>query len=135
MSTGIRRYPPIPTNHGAARCPLTFQQERVLYLCDLDPDSSIWDINTCKRLAGEVNASLLKLAVARLAERHQVLRTRISRGADGPTQSFDQDAGSAFRHLDISDEAGRDHEGALRARLTEICQKPITKWTYDDLLF
>jgi tyrocidine synthetase-3 len=135
MVTGIRKYPPIPTNVGVTHCPLTFQQERVLYFCELDPDSSIWDINTCKRLTGKVDVGLLKRAVELLIEGHQILRTKISRGSDGPGQSFDQDTSDALRHIDISDEAKHDVEGALWSRISEICQKPISKLTYDDLLF
>jgi tyrocidine synthetase-3 len=135
MLTGIRKYSPITANARVTRCPLTFQQERVLYFCELDPDSSIWDINTCKRLTGKINVRLLKRAVERLIERHQVLRTKISRGSNGPSQSFDQDTGKAFRHINLSKETRPDVEGALSSRISEICQKPISKWTYDDLLF
>ncbi|MGC2775263.1 MAG: amino acid adenylation domain-containing protein [Bradyrhizobium sp.] len=133
--TGLRRYPPIPANAGSAPCQLSFQQERVLHFCELEPDSSIWDINTCKRLTGTIDVRILKRAVDRLVERHQVLRTRISRSADGPTQSFDQKAADAFRHIDISVEAKRGAEEALSARIAEICRKPISRWTYEDLLF
>ncbi len=133
--TGIRKYSPIHVQAGVADCPLTFQQERVLYFCELDPDSSIWDINTCKRLTGEVDVGSLERALERLVEGHQVLRTRIFRGEDGPRQSFDQDTGGAFRHIDMSAQARHDVEGALSAQLSAICQKAISKWAYDDLLF
>jgi amino acid adenylation domain-containing protein len=135
MLTAIRKYPPIPTHERAARCPLTFQQERVLYFCELDPDSSIWDINTCKRLKGTIDVRLLKRAVARLVERHQILRTRIFRDGEGTAQSFDQKCDRAFRHLDMSKRAKDDVERALSLRISQICQKPISKWTFDDLLF
>lgn len=133
--TGIRKYPPIPANPEATDCPLTFQQERVLYFCELDPDSSIWDINTCKRLTGRVDAGLMKQAVKRLIEGHQTLRTRIWRGYDGPRQSFDQDTEGVFRHVDLTSGTQRDGEKALASRIAEICQKPISKWTYGDPLF
>lgn len=133
--TSIRKYPPIRANAGVLACPLSFQQERVLYFCELDPDSSIWDINTCKRLTGSVDVRMLKQAVERLIEGHQILRTRISRGSDGPIQSFDQDTGDAFRHIDISTQAKANVDEALSSRISEICQKPISKWTYNDLLF
>ncbi len=132
---GIRRYPPIPAGGVIASCPLTFQQERVLYFCELNPDSSIWDINTCKRLTGDLDVPLLQRATGQLMEHHQVLRTKISRGIDGPGQSFDQDTGKAFRYIDMSKEAQGDVEGALSSGISQICQKPISKWTYDDLLF
>jgi len=103
-SYGIRRYPPIPAQAEVADCPLTFQQERVLHFCELDPGSSIWDINTCKRLTGEVDAGSLQRALERLIEGHQVLRTRISRNDDGSSrQSFDQDTRDAFRGSRPSD--------------------------------
>ncbi len=132
---GIRKYPPIPAQAEVADCPLTFQQERVLHFCELDPGSSIWDINTCKRLTGEVDVGSLPRAVERLIEGHQVLRTRISRNGDGSLQSFDQDTRDAFRHVDMSAEVGNDVEGALSSRLSAICQKAISQRTYDDLLF
>lgn len=133
--SGIRRYPEIPTNAGGGNCPLTFQQERVLYFCELEPDSSIWDINTCKRLTGRIDVPMLRRAVETLAGAYDVLRTKITRGSGGPVQSFDQDLGDAFRHIDLSGEAGRDPDDVLSAQLTAICQEPISRWTYDDLLF
>jgi amino acid adenylation domain-containing protein len=135
MVTGIRKYAPIPVNTRTRHSPLTFQQERVLYFCELNPDSSIWDINTCKRLIGKLDVSLLEQAVRQLIEHHQVLRTRIQRGADGPSQSFDQDTSKAFRYIKLSRKAKHDAESALGAQISRICQKPISRWTYDELLF
>lgn len=132
---GIRRYPPIPAHAGVAHCPLTFQQERVLYFCDLNPDSSIWDINTCKRLKGPLDTASLKRAAGRLIDGHHVLRTHIFRTPDGPRQSFDQNTARAFRQIDISGDANADAASAIAAWLTEICQKPIANRTYDELLF
>ncbi len=132
---GIRRYPPIPLLPGVASCPLTFQQERVLYFCELDPHSSIWDINTCKRIGGALDAGCLRQAVERLAAGHQVLRTRIYKGAEGPQQAFDQDTRKGFRHIDLSAKAKGDADRRLAASITRICQEPISHWTYDDLLF
>lgn len=132
---GIRKYPPIPAQGGSTSCPLTFQQERVLYFCDLEPNSSIWDINTCKRLTGRFDGALLKRAVELLIEGHPVLRTRIFRTRAGPRQAFDLDTSRAFRAIDLREEAKLDPEGALAARLTQICQKAIAGRTYDALLF
>jgi tyrocidine synthetase-3 len=125
----------IPRQSGLASCPLTFQQERVLYFCELEPHSSIWDINTCRRIAGRLDAVCLERAVEALVDAHQVLRTRIFKGDDGPMQAFDHDARQAFRHLDLSAEVEPDVEGALAAQITRICQEPISHFTYEDLLF
>ncbi|HEY0282377.1 MAG TPA: condensation domain-containing protein, partial [Rhizomicrobium sp.] len=131
----IRSYPPMIANDRAACCPLTFQQERVLYFCELNPNSSIWDINTCKRLTGHMDPRRLAKAVERLAAWHQALRTRIVRREDGPAQFFDNDTARAFRHIDISTAARRGADEALAAKIAEICRKPISTPTYEEVLF
>jgi amino acid adenylation domain-containing protein len=130
---GIRKYPPISVHDGPVCCPLTFQQERVLYFCELNPNSSIWDINTCRRITGRFDAAVFERAAEKLIELHPVLRTRISRSPEGPVQTFDQDTRSALRQIDLSNEP--DADTALRQAITDICQKPISAWTYDELLF
>jgi tyrocidine synthetase-3 len=107
----------------------------VLHFCDLDPNSSIWDINTCKRLTGRVRAPLMKRAVELLIESHEALRTNIGRDADGPMQSFDQDTARAFRFIDRSTEAVGNLDGVASEQLRWICQAPISAGTYHDLLF
>ncbi|MCW9033346.1 MAG: amino acid adenylation domain-containing protein [Rhodospirillales bacterium] len=134
-AVSIRTYPRIPSNVEETCYPLTFQQERVIYFCELDPDSSIWDINTCKRLTGKLDINKLGKAVERLVGGHQILKTRIFKTDGDPKQSFDQDTSEAFRHIDMTNEAAQNVENALSLRITEICQKPISKWTFDDLLF
>ncbi len=130
---GVRKYPPIAVQHGLVRCPLTFQQERVLYFCELNPNSSIWDINTCKRISGDFDQAIFARAVEKLIKLHPVLRTKIFRTPEGPVQTFDQDTRRALRQIDLSNEP--DAETALRRTITDICQKPISALTYDELLF
>ncbi|ABD87608.1 non-ribosomal peptide synthetase [Rhodopseudomonas palustris] len=132
---GIRRYPPIPAGDRTIPCPLTFQQERVLHFCELDPGSSIWDINTCKRLVGQFDLRRLRRAVDLLAVAHAVLRTRVSRRGERPVQSFDQDLKRAVRHIDAAAAAGPDRDAALASEIAAICRNPITRWRPDDALF
>ncbi|ALK10609.1 non-ribosomal peptide synthetase [Blastochloris viridis] len=134
-AVGIRKYPPIRAGDRTLPCPLTFQQERVLHFCELDPASSIWDINTCKRLAGRLDPRRLRQAAELLAAAHDVLRTRVTRQSEGPVQTFDQDLGGAFRHIDASADAGLDRDAALAAQIAAICRKPISEWRPDDLFF
>jgi len=139
----LRSYPPIPADGYSGPCPLTFQQERVLYLCDLDPDSSIWDINTCQRLHGRMDPSRLRRAVTLLAERHAVLRTHITRRGGEAVQTFDHDARTAVRVVDLSETAAtaapvdgvEGADTALRAMLTTICRAPIAPRVDHALLF
>ncbi|MGA2651954.1 MAG: amino acid adenylation domain-containing protein [Terracidiphilus sp.] len=130
---GVRKYPPIAVQHGPVRCPLTFQQERVLYFCELYPNSSLWDINTCKRITGRFDRAIFARAVEKLIEAHPVLRTNISRTPEGFVQTFDQDTRKALWQIDLSKKP--DAETALQRTIVDICQKPISAWTYNELLF
>ncbi|KRQ92932.1 hypothetical protein CQ12_30420 [Bradyrhizobium jicamae] len=134
IPVSIPSYPPIPPA-GEGPYPLTFQQERVLHFCRLEPDSSIWDINTCKRLIGTFDARALRRSVELVIERHQALRTRLSDSAGGATQSFDLRGVGALREIDISCQAQNGVERAIAACLTEICQKPISRWIFEERLF
>ena len=57
------------------RIPLTHGQERIWSLAKLEPDSSVYNVPTVFRLAGELDPALLERSLAALVARHDILRT------------------------------------------------------------
>ncbi|MDP7041436.1 MAG: condensation domain-containing protein, partial [Gammaproteobacteria bacterium] len=57
---------------------LSFAQERLWFLDQLDPGSALYNIPTALRLQGAVNRAALQEAVNRLVQRHASLRTVFS---------------------------------------------------------
>lgn len=71
------------------RAPLSYAQERMWVLYQLDPSSSAFNISMAVRLEGKLNIAALKRAFGALVRRHEVLRTTFDVTADGghPFQS------------------------------------------------
>ena len=66
--------------------PCTAIQERFLDLQARNPDSSIGNVSMRWRLVGAVREKSVEAALTLLSDRHESLRTRFERGADGSRQ-------------------------------------------------
>ncbi|HWI55311.1 MAG TPA: condensation domain-containing protein, partial [Desulfobacteria bacterium] len=100
MSYGVRRYPEILPKPKDLWYPLAYQQERVLYLSQLQPDSTIWGLISCKRLKGKLDITLLSDSIRELMDVHPVLRTKISYLDHGPVQKL---VANDFNRLEVID--------------------------------
>jgi len=58
------------------RVPLSFAQERLWFLNELDPDSPAYNIAFTIHLSGDLDIDVLQAAVDQLVQRHEALRTR-----------------------------------------------------------
>ena len=69
--------------------PLSFAQQRLWFLQELEPTSPAYNITAAVRLSGHVDASRLEAALAIIVERHEVLRTGFAT-VDGQAQAVPQ---------------------------------------------
>lgn len=125
MESNKRKYPCIPTACESRHYPLSFQQERVLYLSQLLPDNTYWNRLSTKRLKGEIKVDLLKKALFDLTCRHNVLKTKISMENNMPVQSFKDGKEIDFQIVDLT---GLDENGMESAALDVLykeCRTPI----------
>jgi len=67
--------------------PLSFAQERMWFLSQMDPESAAYNLLTPARLEGPLDLPALARAFNALVRRHGGLRTRFVAGADGETGS------------------------------------------------
>ncbi|MGC2780939.1 MAG: condensation domain-containing protein, partial [Bradyrhizobium sp.] len=116
-------YPRIEPCGDSRYYPLSFQQERVLYLNKLSSEGPLWNRISCKRLLGNIDVAILKEAVDALIERHSVLRTRIALIAGRPFQSKHGAFDGAFECIDMSD---TDDEEEARAVLDREYETPFS---------
>ncbi|MEU2013982.1 condensation domain-containing protein, partial [Nocardia sp. NPDC019302] len=66
--------------------PLSLAQQRMWFLNQFDPASSVYNIPAAIRLTGDLDVAALRQAVADLVARHEILRTIYPQTPDGPVQ-------------------------------------------------
>ena len=57
------------------RMPLSFAQQRLWFLDQLEPESSLYNLLTIVRLTGQLNIPVLKQCIEEIILRHEILRT------------------------------------------------------------
>ncbi|SFW19181.1 non-ribosomal peptide synthetase [Pseudomonas sp. NFACC10-1] len=109
---------PVPlSRHDVSAIPLSFAQQRLLFLWQLDPSSDAYKMTTGLRLHGTLNESALRRAFDHLIERHEVLRTVFHTDSDQAQQVLLHDQTIALECIDLAgltDVELRDAELALR---------------------
>ncbi|HYC29227.1 MAG TPA: condensation domain-containing protein, partial [Chitinophagaceae bacterium] len=77
--------PPVQAEHRPARIPLSFSQERLWFIDQLE-GSVQYHMPAVLRLKGELDISALQMALQTIIDRHEVLRTVILQEDDRPYQ-------------------------------------------------
>ncbi|MET7339627.1 AMP-binding protein, partial [Nonomuraea sp. NPDC005650] len=91
-ANGSSRPPIVPVDRDRP-LPLSFAQQRLWFLAQLDPGSAEYNTPTPIALPGDLDVPALRAALTALVERHEVLRTRLVADADGiPHQVIDPPA-------------------------------------------
>jgi amino acid adenylation domain-containing protein len=67
--------------------PLSFSQERLWFLDQLEPNSPLYNVPLVARLTGDLNVAALEQAWQAIAARHDVLRSKIDCSGETLTQS------------------------------------------------
>ena len=73
----------IPRREGEGPSPLSFAQQRLWFLDQLEPGSSLYNIPRAIRISGSLNLAALEQSLSEIQGRHQSLRTTFV-PADGP---------------------------------------------------
>jgi amino acid adenylation domain-containing protein len=101
---------------GLARPPLSFAQEQLWFLNQLDPGESTYNMSQCLRLSGPLDVDALRQALDHLTARHAPLRTTFPAEGGVPYQRIEPPGPAAVTYHDLS---GLDpgQAGAELARL------------------
>ncbi|HEX6293433.1 MAG TPA: amino acid adenylation domain-containing protein, partial [Herpetosiphonaceae bacterium] len=90
QAEGILTAPPVPHERAALSSdhrivPLSFAQQRLWFLDQLEPGSAAYHLPLVVRLHGTLDVAALHQALSALVERHAALRTTFAQSADGET--------------------------------------------------
>ncbi|MFD6291565.1 amino acid adenylation domain-containing protein, partial [Streptomyces sp. NPDC060205] len=102
--------PPMTVADRSERLPLSFAQQRLWFLDQLDPGSVEYNVPMPIRLGGVPDVPALGAALNAIVARHEVLRTRLVAGDDGvPHQVIDP---AAPLPLPVADVSGAEDRGS-----------------------
>jgi len=107
------------------RRPLSFAQQRLWFLDQLEPNSPLYNIVTAVRMTGTLRVSALERSLSAILERHQPLRTRFPCDDAGPEQVIDPPVEIHLEPADLAPKGETEREEALRQVIREETNRPF----------
>ncbi len=119
LRQGRRVEPPplVPVERGGP-LPLSFAQQRLWIVHQLEPGSTAYHVPLALRLAGELDAAVLCRALGEILRRHEALRTRFEAREGRPFQVISPVVPPALPQVDLTALAA----GAREAELPRLIQ-------------
>jgi amino acid adenylation domain-containing protein len=114
MAPGAPAPPPIAHAPHDGRVPLSFGQERLWFLAQLDPEDTSYGVPMATRMEGALDVDALRRALAEIVRRHEVLRTTFE-AVDGKPAGVVHDAMDVpLPVVDLSATPAEGREDAIR---------------------
>ncbi|WPN65837.1 amino acid adenylation domain-containing protein [Pseudomonas sp. P9_35] len=105
--------------------PLSFAQQRLWFLEQLNPGSSGFNIPFALTLTGTLNVEALRLAFEQLVARHEVLRSTVHSDQGEPWQRIETAQAFALPVTDLQQVPAQEREPAIQVHLSEVFGQPF----------
>jgi amino acid adenylation domain-containing protein len=118
-------YTPIETAPRDEALPLSFAQQRLWFLDQMEPGNSFYNIAAVVRLNGELNEQALERSFGEIVNRHEVLRTRFEVVDDQPVQIVTPVLSWNLAKTDLRGLDANEREAEVSKRAAEEAQTPF----------
>ncbi|HEY4426355.1 MAG TPA: amino acid adenylation domain-containing protein [Pyrinomonadaceae bacterium] len=108
----------IPRRQARSYAPLSFAQQRLWFLHQLEPDSIAYNMPTALRLTGRLNTAALEWGINEIIRRHEILRTTFRLVDNQPVQIIAD-------HLTLKMPVVEVRETEVMQLATEEAQRPF----------
>ena len=105
--------------------PLSFAQQRLWFLAQLEPGSTVYNISTALRLVGELDVAVLEQSLSELVRRHEALRTTFVIAHSEPKQVIGPAGPISITVENLSDLAESERLAATERLTKEQAQIPF----------
>jgi amino acid adenylation domain-containing protein/FkbM family methyltransferase len=124
LESGLQA-PPVQPVSREQQLPLSFAQQRLWFLDQLEPGNFFFNIPAAFRLTGSLDPGRLKETLGEVVKRHEILRTTFAEVDGEPVQVIAPALDIEIPVVDLSDlpEAEREREAARRANVE--AQRPF----------
>ncbi|MEM8531243.1 MAG: condensation domain-containing protein, partial [Chloroflexota bacterium] len=115
----------IPLRPQNESVPLSFVQQRLWFLCKLDPANVAYNVPAGVRLIGHIDIAMLEQSVNEVIRRHESLRTTFIEIDGQPIQNILPHLTITLECDDLSMLSEQDREHTVQHRATQEVQKPF----------
>ena len=122
---GLTVPPMVPVSRNGP-LPLSFAQQRLWFLAQMDPENPLYNAPMAMRMKGILNVSAFEQALEALVQRHEVLRTRFAVQYDEPVQVIDAAGPIPVPILDLMAFPESEREAEATRILELEAQKPFS---------
>ncbi|UCH94265.1 MAG: AMP-binding protein, partial [Candidatus Aminicenantes bacterium] len=112
---------PDQESSGQQRFPLSFAQERLWFIQQLDPDNYAYNITKLLKLEGILDKQALEQSINEIIKRHEILRTVFIPESAGPVQVILDRLSLSLNTIDLRDPA-KNQEDEIRRIIQEESQ-------------
>ena len=115
----------LPLGRASTTFPLSYAQQRLWFLDQLEPGSPLYHVATAVRLKGTLDKSILERCIQGLVQRHETLRTVFSMTAEDPVQKILPELDLPINWVDLSECPAEEQEEICIHLLKEEAQIPF----------
>ena len=115
----------IPKRPAAESAPLSFAQQRLWFIDQLEPGSPAYHVATALRLRGPVDPSAIENAIGQIIQRHEILRTRFPAVDGTPIQVIESRIPFDLPISDLSDLPAEERQAKAQAAMKAEAQRPF----------
>jgi len=108
---------PIPAVPRGAAMPVSYSQQRMWLVQQMNPTGTAYNVPMVVRLRGALDRAALRAALDDLHARHEVFRARFALRDGEVTQRFEPDAAAPWRELDLSALPAAERAARLQCEL------------------
>lgn len=116
---------PIPRASREDELPLSFSQQRLWFVEQLEPGSAAYHIPAAARLKGRLDVAALACALEEITRRHEALRTVFAIGKEGPVQAISPATKFRLPLIDLTTLSNAQREEAAERYVKEESKRPF----------
>ena len=125
QDAGLVENKTIPRRQARSYAPLSFAQQRLWFLHQLEPDSIAYNMPTALRLTGRLNTDALEWGINEIIRRHESLRTTFRLVDNQPVQVIAEQLTLEMPVVDLQTFPAEEREAKVMRLATEEAQRPF----------
>jgi len=115
----------LPRRQADQPMPLSFPQQQLWFLDQLEPSSSAYNASLNMRLEGGLDVGALRRAFDEIVDRHETLRTVVDDEEGVPTARLLDHLGATIIEVDLASEGSAASHEDIEAAVRELVQQPF----------